>query len=306
MARIRSLKPEFWTDHRMSRMSALARLTYICLWSMADDEGRIEGDAETVWRFGGFREDSRMIANVLDELCLVGRVQSYQVADNPYLFLPYFSKHQRIDHAKESKLPPPPKTCGESCTTEQESSRIVANIREASEIPREASLPRVRAQDAVHDPIHDPDPEGGVGGEPFHGEVAQPPDPNPELARVANKAETLFCDMSVGMWVRGAIQTWPLAWIEEAVIRCHAAGVNRPKPWMTSVLRDWAKAGGPPESSAPSRRNGQAPPKKPAMSADKFAEIFQATLNDPTHPNHAERVAELAARRQREAKGGAA
>jgi len=61
--RIRTIKPEFWTDQRMSRMAAIERLVFLCLISMADDEGRVEADYEAVWHFGFPREDSRTLAN---------------------------------------------------------------------------------------------------------------------------------------------------------------------------------------------------------------------------------------------------
>lgn len=35
MARIRTVKPEFWTDRRMVKLSPLARLLYISSWNFA-------------------------------------------------------------------------------------------------------------------------------------------------------------------------------------------------------------------------------------------------------------------------------
>ena len=42
--RIRTIKPEFWKDERLSTLSRDARLLYIALWCESDDEGRLRGN----------------------------------------------------------------------------------------------------------------------------------------------------------------------------------------------------------------------------------------------------------------------
>jgi hypothetical protein len=42
--RIRTIKPEFWTDKRVASWDVFTRLFFIGLWSAADDKGR--GSAE--------------------------------------------------------------------------------------------------------------------------------------------------------------------------------------------------------------------------------------------------------------------
>lgn len=126
MARIRSIKPAFWQDSRLARLPTLTRLVYICLWSMADDFGRIEGDAETVWHFGFPREPLDDVARALANLREASRVVPYRGGDGiDCLFLPYFTKHQKIDHPTESKLPAPPTLTTDSRTI-RESSRALA------------------------------------------------------------------------------------------------------------------------------------------------------------------------------------
>ena len=46
MARIRTIKPEFWTDEKIVELSAFARLLFIGLWNFADDAGRMEFSAK--------------------------------------------------------------------------------------------------------------------------------------------------------------------------------------------------------------------------------------------------------------------
>jgi hypothetical protein len=129
MARIRSIKPGFWQDSRLSRFPALTRLVYICLWSMSDDYGRIEGDAETVWHFGFPREKPEDISRALANLREASRVVPYRGQDGiDCLFLPYFNKHQKIDHPTESKIPAPPTVTSDSRTV-REDSRALAKTR---------------------------------------------------------------------------------------------------------------------------------------------------------------------------------
>lgn len=49
MARIRTIKPEFFTSEDIVELSAFARLLYIALWCEADREGRLN------WRPGTYK-----------------------------------------------------------------------------------------------------------------------------------------------------------------------------------------------------------------------------------------------------------
>lgn len=114
MPRIRSIKPEFWQDQKLARQPSDVRLTFICLWSMADDEGRIEADAESVQHFGFPREDSRKVARALDTLADLGRILRYEVDGTKYISVIHFNKHQKIDKPSASKLPAPPRVTADS------------------------------------------------------------------------------------------------------------------------------------------------------------------------------------------------
>ena len=47
MARIRTVKPDIWTDEKFVELSPLARLLFIGLWNFADDEGREVGPGQS-------------------------------------------------------------------------------------------------------------------------------------------------------------------------------------------------------------------------------------------------------------------
>jgi len=115
MARIRSVKPEFWDDRKLARRTSRdARLLYIALWNLADEHGRLNGDPQ--WIKGQvFSYDDDMdaatVTKLIGELAAhsVGAVVPYEADGDPYLFLPKLAKHQRLEPEKvKSRLPAPP------------------------------------------------------------------------------------------------------------------------------------------------------------------------------------------------------
>jgi len=115
MARIRTVKPEFWTDVRLSRLPTLSRLVFLCAISMADDEGRIEGDAETIRNFGFPRESVEDVSKALRALVESSRITRYAGPEGiPLMAIPTFTKHQKIDRSTRSKLPAPPTLTSDS------------------------------------------------------------------------------------------------------------------------------------------------------------------------------------------------
>lgn len=112
MARIRSVKPEFWTDRKLSRLSRDARLLYIALWNQADEWSRVHGDTRYVKGHCLPYDDDLTLSAVdrlLAELSAAGHLQRYDVGGDPYLYLPKMAKHQRLEpHKVPSRLPDPP------------------------------------------------------------------------------------------------------------------------------------------------------------------------------------------------------
>lgn len=116
MARIRSVKPEFWVDRSFVRKvpNRDARFLYMALWNLADEHARLMGDPAYVkgQAFPYVEDDDltpKVIDDLLDMLADAGRVVRYEVDGDPYLFLPRLAKHQRLESAKvPSRLPPPP------------------------------------------------------------------------------------------------------------------------------------------------------------------------------------------------------
>jgi hypothetical protein len=104
MARIRSIKPEFFTSDDICALSPLARLLYIGLWCEADREGRM------VWTPRVFKrrylpDDACDVDTVAGELLARGLVVLY---GDGLAVIPTFARHQHLNPRETaSKLPPP-------------------------------------------------------------------------------------------------------------------------------------------------------------------------------------------------------
>lgn len=107
MSRIRTIKPEFWTDEKVVELSAFARLLFIGIWNFCDDEGRMVFSPKRI-KMQIFPADSLDTVVLFDELRAVGLIHTYTVADAAYLQVAGFAKHQKIDKRSPSKLPSPP------------------------------------------------------------------------------------------------------------------------------------------------------------------------------------------------------
>lgn len=112
MARIRTIKPEYWSNEKVMNCSRSARLLFIGLWNFADDDGRCIDSAKTIKAQilpGDDDVNSEMVRGMIDELSANDLVQKYEVDGRAYLQITGWN-HQKIDKPKPSKLPPPDST----------------------------------------------------------------------------------------------------------------------------------------------------------------------------------------------------
>ena len=107
MARIRTIKPEFWTDEKIVELSPFARLLFIGLWNFADDEGRLVYSPKRL-KLQIFPADDLDVSELFAEIRGEKLATFYEVDNIQYLEVSGFSKHQKIDKRSPSKLPPPP------------------------------------------------------------------------------------------------------------------------------------------------------------------------------------------------------
>lgn len=123
MARIRSIKPTFWSDEKIGVLPREVRMTFLGLISaLADDHGRLVGTARIVRGAVYPYDDDISIADVeghLAQLAAAGRILRYQVNGSEYIAIQNWARHQRVDRPSPSLLPPPPGTIDESSSSDR-------------------------------------------------------------------------------------------------------------------------------------------------------------------------------------------
>jgi len=99
MARIRTIKPKFWDDEKLAKVSRDARLLYIGMWNHADDLGVILAN-QTWLKSKIFPYDdisSEELKKWLQELLDISRIITGTFRDCYYFRIPNFNKHQVIN-----------------------------------------------------------------------------------------------------------------------------------------------------------------------------------------------------------------
>lgn len=107
MARIRTVKPEFWTDEKIVECSLASRLLFIGLFNFADDKGCMERSPKRI-KMQVFPADTIECEPLIMELITHGLLTEYSVNGNQYLYIPGFLKHQKINRPSKSAIPLPP------------------------------------------------------------------------------------------------------------------------------------------------------------------------------------------------------
>lgn len=105
--RIRTIKPEFWTDEKIVQLAPFSRLLFVGLWCMVDDEGRMEFSLPRI-KMTLFPADNIDVAEFCADLRKFALIEVYSVEGREYLQVIGFRKHQRVDERRKSLLPPAP------------------------------------------------------------------------------------------------------------------------------------------------------------------------------------------------------
>ncbi|MDP9653663.1 UNVERIFIED_ORG: hypothetical protein J2W87_001572 [Pseudomonas putida] len=98
MARIRTVKPEFWTSEQVMECSALARLLFIGIWNFCDDAGNHPLSPKTLKAlvFPGDDITANQVSDLLAELESNGLLSVYSHSAKLYLHVNGWH-HQKID-----------------------------------------------------------------------------------------------------------------------------------------------------------------------------------------------------------------
>ena len=117
MARIRSIKPEFFTSEVIASLPLSARLTFVGLWTYVDDNGVGLDNARlivaSVWPL---EPDPReILQRTLEDLRSLVRAGSddpimvrYTLAGRRYLYISHWEEHQKVSHPRKPRYPLPP------------------------------------------------------------------------------------------------------------------------------------------------------------------------------------------------------
>lgn len=120
MARIRTIKPEFWDDEKLAALPRDARLLYIGMWNFSDDFGVVK--ANPIWlKSKVFPFDEIQMSQFKKWLEMLerpgfnspGGVMAWAIPFNAngetFYYLSNFSRHQRIDKpSTHNRNPEPP------------------------------------------------------------------------------------------------------------------------------------------------------------------------------------------------------
>lgn len=107
MARIRTIKPEFWTSEQVADCSPISRLLFIGMWNFCDDGGNHPASCRTLKMqiFPGDDFTTADIEGQVSELVRAGLLVEYEAAGKRYWHVTGW-KHQKIEKPSY-KYPPP-------------------------------------------------------------------------------------------------------------------------------------------------------------------------------------------------------
>jgi hypothetical protein len=112
MARIRSIRPEFWKSEAIACHDMFTRLVFIGLWNYVDDNGvGIDNWRLVAAELFPLEEDfatvSRNLRDSLASLADAGRITRYTVDGKNYFAVTNWDEHQKVDRPGKARYPRP-------------------------------------------------------------------------------------------------------------------------------------------------------------------------------------------------------
>jgi hypothetical protein len=181
MARIRTVKPEFWKDEDLSELPAETHMLAAALLNYADDEGYFNANARLIKaECMPLREDSAGIDESLAKLAKTGYITlGTSPEGKQYGHVVHFTEHQRINRPTESKIKnktitwhrsrAPHGGCGETARPEGK-----GQDGKGAGTKSNAPSRRARPEDGLNDPVVETIPLAGGDAHPVHAsEIAE-------------------------------------------------------------------------------------------------------------------------------------
>lgn len=149
MARIRTVKPEFWTDESIGECSPSARLLFLGALNFSDDHGGLDRSAKQL-KAQVFPYDALDCEPLIQELLTHGLWVEYESSGKKYLHIKGFREHQKIDKPSANRVP-----------LYDDSLSIPRALSEPSPSPRPSSLGREGNGKEGNGSIHVPQERDG-------------------------------------------------------------------------------------------------------------------------------------------------
>lgn len=159
MARIRTIKPEFWTAEQIMELSPMARLLFIGMWNFCDDKG-VHPVAYKTLKAEVFPADDLLSSDVerlIAELIAQGLLSEFEAENRRWWFVTGWH-HQVINRPSKSRYPVPPRNAPLPTAAGQD---------ESTETPTETKHSEALTEDSrsTHGALKDGREEEGKGKE---------------------------------------------------------------------------------------------------------------------------------------------
>jgi hypothetical protein len=257
--RIRSIKPEFWTNEKMARRSEFARLLAIALLNLADDEGYFWANPILIrGAVFPFLEDSERIRGALVELSIDGYLRLGVDSEGREIGkIVRFLDHQKIDKPSTSRIKElaifgeasanTPRSLGEDSPLDQGSGirdQGSRNVRFARACEG-SEMPQVESEEGDRPELPPANTNAATGKHPL----------SADLLEQGRAVLGLAPDAILLEWRR---RGWPDDWQSKALALTSArTGRGPPASYAEAILRRWQAQGGPDPEPAPTARAGQ-------------------------------------------------
>lgn len=99
------LNPDFWLDEDLAKVSPHARLLYMGLWGICDDNYATFPDRPEWIKIQVFPYDEVSVRGLLDELEMIAKIIKFPADGKIWWYIKNFHKHQKVDRPSRPKYP---------------------------------------------------------------------------------------------------------------------------------------------------------------------------------------------------------
>lgn len=111
MPRIRTIKPEFFTSEKVAQLTDPAKITFIGLWTEADDYGVLQDNAKILKGHLWPLDDAKTAVDLslhVQEMIDLELVRRFEADGNRWLHITGFGDNQTINRPSKKRNPSPP------------------------------------------------------------------------------------------------------------------------------------------------------------------------------------------------------